>query len=125
MLRPNDRLFCSRCQEQVHGPAAEDSDDQTTTSTASGSDDVRESDDEFVEIDSDGWHSTEDYEESAATSAGSSDRWEEEGGEQDDEELDPSVTPNDDLVNVSDVLDVTSQHESSIANLSVVLARWR
>ena len=140
MSRPNNRLVCSRCQEHIHRPSTDDSDNQTTMSTASESDDIHESDDEFIESDSDGWHSGEDYEESAAPSAGSSERWEEEehndhdDDDDDDDEEDgdelqpdrtpngtPNGTPNNDLVNVSDVLDMTCQHESLMASLSAVL----
>ena len=93
------------------------SDNGTTTSAESGLDDIGESDEEIVEIDSD---STESYKDFAATSTGSSDRWEDDYDDDSIDEPDPAVA-SDHYMNTSKVLDVTSQHESSIANLSAVL----
>ncbi|KAK5073425.1 hypothetical protein LTR70_010249 [Exophiala xenobiotica] len=128
-----------------HQVSADKSDDETgasTVSTATQADDVRESDEEFVERDSETEHSAEDYQDQTTMSEGSSEHWDEDleddgdehgehGLEGDDHVADDNVD-NDhgqdteewldhSPVDITQVLEATSLHVSPIACLSVVL----
>ncbi|KAK5936546.1 hypothetical protein PMZ80_011193, partial [Knufia obscura] len=121
-------------------------DDETTASTVSAAteaDDVRESDEEFVERDSETEHSAEDYHDQTTMSEGSSEHWdddlEDDGNDHDgdgpDDDDDHAVSDNVDNdhgqgtqewldhspVDVTQVLEATSMHESPLASLSAVL----
>ncbi|KAK5069389.1 hypothetical protein LTR51_008639 [Lithohypha guttulata] len=116
-----------------------------TVSTATDIEDARESDEEFVEVDSEAGHSAEEYRDQTTMSEGSSEHWndeledEDDGAQQTEDNAHASTGDADDdgidgggghdtpelqghaSVNVSHVLDATSVHESPLASLSAVL----
>ncbi|KAJ9654149.1 hypothetical protein H2198_006768 [Neophaeococcomyces mojaviensis] len=96
----------------------DDSDSQTTVSSASDADGVGESDEDFIELDSEVWDSADDYQDHGvqSESEGSSEHWKD---EEEDEEA--SEVYDNDPIDVLNLLDETSRHELSMANLNAVL----
>ena len=142
MQQPPNRLCCPHCgrhPDVYHQIADDDSDDLTSASSISTSSEANESDEEFVECDSEAGHSADDYPDQTATSVGSSEHWNDEGkddatdsndnddvdGDDDDDrdndEDDTTALLDNHSADVSKVLDRTSMHESSMANLCAVL----
>ncbi|KAK5082547.1 hypothetical protein LTR70_007653 [Exophiala xenobiotica] len=148
MEQPLDRRccpHCCRCPAPFHQVVVDKSDDETTASTvstATEADDVRESDEDFVELDSEAGRSAEDYHDQAGMSEGSSEHWDEDleddGNEHsgDDLEHDDHAADNhvgrdhgqdtqelldNGSVDVSRVLEATPLHKSPVASLSAVL----
>ncbi|KAK5077784.1 hypothetical protein LTR24_009307 [Lithohypha guttulata] len=147
MQRPLDRRCCPHCcrhPEALHQPAIDESHTETSASTVrstTAATDVGESDEDVVELDSDAWHSAEDYQDQAAMSEGSSEHWddeqEDEGNGHNEDDKDGGVGDGVDRdngqdtqkligngpVDASQVLEGTSTsvHASPIASLSTVL----
>jgi len=148
MQQPLDRRccpHCCRCPAPFHPVSVDNSDDETTASTvstATEADDLRESDEEFVQLDSETEHSAEDYHDQTTMSEGSSEHWDDDladdGNDHDGDDLDDDDHAADDSVDndhgqgtqeslgngpvdVSQVLEATSMHESPLASLSAVL----
>ncbi|KAK5073273.1 hypothetical protein LTR51_005915 [Lithohypha guttulata] len=151
MQQPLDRRCCSHCcrhPNASHQQSVDESDTNSTTSTvstATDTDDARESDEEFVEVDSEAGHSAEEYQDQTTMSEGSSEHWNDEledeadgvkhheeneragTGDADDDSIDNGGghdTPESQghtSVNVSHVLDAAPVHESPLASLSAVL----
>ncbi|KAK5069982.1 hypothetical protein LTR70_010699 [Exophiala xenobiotica] len=142
MEQPPDHQPCRQT-------SVDESDDETiasTLSTTTDVDEVRESDEDFIEADSEASHSTEDYQDHVVTSEGSSEHWDDEPEDEDDgakyneadERADDDDTAADEgfdhgsaqgtpesqghaPVNVAHVLEGTLVHESLLASLIAVL----
>lgn len=82
MQQPLDRRGCPQCcrhPAHFHQVPVDESDDENTASTMSTileAGDVRKSDEDFIERDSEDWHSADDYQGCQAVSEGSSEHWE-------------------------------------------------
>ncbi|KAK5093983.1 hypothetical protein LTS08_008767 [Lithohypha guttulata] len=135
MQQPLDRpcyFHCYRHPEAFHPQSMDESGARSTASTvstATDTDDARESDEEFVEVDSEAGHSAEEYRDQTIMSEGSSEHWNDELEDEDDgakhhednEHAGTGDADDDAPVNVSHVLDATPVHESPLVSLSAVL----
>ena len=145
MQQPHERRCCPHCcrhPEIFHQASVDVSDDATTAGTvgtASKADEVHDSDEDFVERDSEAWYSAEDCQDHVAMSEGSSEHGtdDSEDDKNDHNEDDHADDADDDVDNdagqdtqrmldnnPTDFLQVvkgTFTHESPIASLRTVL----